>query len=300
MRIFLTGASGYIGLHVLCELLTAGHEVTALVRSPLKLGSYAHAPNLRIVTADLARQHQVLRALAGHHVCVHVALVWGQPDEELELRDTVFSAKLFDAAGKAGIARCIFMSSVAVHRPFAEEMSDDERLSATDYYGATKAAGELFLRAACTEHQMTGIVIRPGPVVGLPAFSGGSFRSDHRLAGMVASAMEARPLEVLAGDGRQLSDVATVAKVTRMLASADNPHPVYICVDRAIFTWEWIAQKIVACVGSSSEVRVLPPIGERPIPRFCPARIEELLGGPSDASGALTEHILHLMQSSAG
>ncbi len=36
MRIFLTGATGYIGSAVLDALLRAGHEVTALVRDPEK------------------------------------------------------------------------------------------------------------------------------------------------------------------------------------------------------------------------------------------------------------------------
>jgi hypothetical protein len=34
----MTGAGGYIGLHILRELLKAGHEVPAVVRSPEKLG----------------------------------------------------------------------------------------------------------------------------------------------------------------------------------------------------------------------------------------------------------------------
>ena len=36
MRIFLTGATGYIGSAVLDALLRAGHDVTALVRDPEK------------------------------------------------------------------------------------------------------------------------------------------------------------------------------------------------------------------------------------------------------------------------
>ena len=298
MRIFLTGASGYIGLHILRELLTAGHEVTVLVRSPTKLGSFVHAPKLRIVTADLAQEERVSQALEGNQICVHAALLWGDPGAELELRDTVVAAKLFAAAGRAGITRCIFISSVSVHRPFIGEMSEDDRLSVTDLYGATKAAGELFLRAACAEYHMTGIVIRPGPVVGPPAFAAASFRSDRRLAEMVVAAMEAHPLEVVAGDGRQFSDVVAVAKVARLLTCIENPHPTYLCIGREILTWEWIARKVVEFACSPSEVRVLPSMGEPPIPRFCTARIEQLLGGPTDARGALMAHILHLVQSS--
>ncbi len=298
MRILLTGAGGYIGLHIVRELLEDGHELTALVRSPGKLGPFARAPGLSVVEADLEQEARVAQALEGHDVCVHAALIWGEPGTELELRDTAVAAKLFDAAGRAGLARCIYLSSVAVHRPFTPEMGEEDRLSTTDLYGATKAAGELFLRAACAEHRMTGVVIRPGPVVGPPAFAGATFRSDRRLAEMVAAAAEGRPIEVVGGEGRQLSDVATVAKVTRLLARAEDPHPTYFCVDREVLTWERIARTVVACLGSTSEVRVLPREGDGPVPRFRTERLEGLLGGPADARDALVAHIRHLAPAS--
>ena len=297
MRILVTGASGYIGLHLVRELLGGGHVVTAVARSPAKLGPFARIPGLRIVTADLEQRETVARALEGQNVCVHAALLWGESGTELEMRDIAVAAKLFDDAGRAGVARCVFMSSTAVHRPFSLEMSEEDRLTTTDYYGANKAAGEVFLRAACAAHNMTGIVIRPGPVVGPPAFAGASFHSDHRIANMVSAAMRAYPLEVPGGDGRQLCDVATLAKLVHMLADLENPRPTYICVDSEVLSWERIAQQVVACVNSESEVRILPSKQEA-IPRFRPTLIEELLGGPMDSRHALVAHIQHLAQAS--
>jgi hypothetical protein len=135
-------------------------------------------------------------------------------------------------------------------------------------------------------------------VVGPPAFAGAAFRSDRRLAEMVAAAREARPIEVTASEGRQWSDVASVAKVTRLVACARAPHPTYLCVDRDILPWERIAREVVACLDSASEVRVLPPETDRPIPRFRTDRLEGLLGEPADARSALRAHIRHLAQGS--
>jgi uncharacterized protein len=68
MRTVLTGAGGYIGLHILRELLDARHEVTAVVRSPEKLGPFARHPQLTVVETDLEDAARIAQILVGHDV----------------------------------------------------------------------------------------------------------------------------------------------------------------------------------------------------------------------------------------
>jgi UDP-glucose 4-epimerase len=297
MRTLLTGAGGYIGLHIVRELLADGQHVTAVVRSSDKLLGFGSESRLHVVEADLQDDARMGAVLPGHDVCVHAAIIWGDPSGELEGRDAAITSKLFDAAGNAGLKRGIFLSSAAVHRPFAGEMSEEDWLSPTDLYAANKAAGELFLRAACARHQMTGIVVRPGPVVGLPMFASGSCRSPNRLSQMICAAVEGLPVEAVRGEGRQFSDVSMVARSIRILTRANNPLPAYICVDQQILTWEHIAHIVVSYVGSSGGVRILPGDSREPVPHFRTQRIESLLGGRSNAESALRDHIRHLAQS---
>jgi nucleoside-diphosphate-sugar epimerase len=292
--IFLTGAGGYVGLHILRELLETEHPVTAAVRSLKQLGPLTRHPRLTIVEGDIEDEARIAHALRGHSVFVHAALIWGPPGSELQMRDTAAAAKLFEAAGSAGLTRSIYISSLAVHRPFSGEMSENDCLSSTDFYGATKAAGELFLRAACAEHQMTGVVVRPGPVVGPPAFVGGSFRGYDRIAKMVGAAAEDRPIEVMRGDGRQFCDASVLARAVRLLTRAEHPHPTYICVDRDIITWERVARLAKDYLNSASEIRVLPRDIRTPMHSFRTDRLEELTGAPLGAEGALLEHIRHI------
>ena len=296
MRSLLTGATGYLGLHLLAALLADGQEVTALVRTPGLLGPFAHDPRVRVAVTDLENAAAVAAILPGHDACVHAALIWGPAPSEFELRDVVASAKLFDAAGNAGVRRCVFVSSAAVHRPFSGVMREGDPLTTTDVYGATKAAGELFLRAACATHRMEGVVVRPGPIVGAPAFPGGAFRSDARIAGMVAAAIAGQPIGVIRGEGRQFSDVDMVARAVLRLTRVDTPHPTWICVDRDPIPWEAVARRVVAAAGSRSEVEVGEPESPAPMPRFRVTRLERLLGTRADARAALDAHIAHLVR----
>jgi UDP-glucose 4-epimerase len=290
MRTFLTGASGYIGLHLLRELLQAGHSVTVAVRAKERLGALAH-PNVTVIEADLESDVDFASWVAGHDCCVHCAFIWGRPRSEFEVKDASVTAKLFDGCGVAGVKRCIHLSSVAVHRPFAGRMHEEDRICTNDYYGATKAASEMFMRAACATHGMEGVVIRPGLVVGPPAFHGASFRTDGRIARMVDEAMSCTPVVVPAEPARQFTDVSALVRIIRNLTVLDSPRPTYICVDREVIAWETVAEIILRASASTSQVRKSEkPVG-RETPIFVTSRVEELEGRTLDARQALAEHI---------
>lgn len=297
-RTLLTGASGYLGLHTLTALLAAGQEVTALVREPARLGPLRGHPRLQVQQADLEDTPRVAAALAGHGVVVHAALIWGPPGEDLALRDTAAAARLFEAAGLAGVARCVLVSSAAVHRPFTALMGEDDALRTADPYGATKAAGELFLRAACAAHGMSGVAVRPGPIVGPPAFPGGAFRSDGRIAALATAARQGLPLRVVRGEGRQLSDVGVVARTLTRLTTLPEPAPTYLCMESAPTPWEQVARWAIAAARSPSAL-VVEEGEASPPPRFRVDRLEALLGGPTEARPALQAHLLHLLGNTA-
>jgi putative NADH-flavin reductase len=64
MKLFILGATGGIGRHLVRRLLEQGHSVTAYVRSPQKIGT-AHA-SLQVVPGDVFDADEMARAMAGH------------------------------------------------------------------------------------------------------------------------------------------------------------------------------------------------------------------------------------------
>jgi len=296
MRILLTGGSGYLGLHLLSTLVGAGHEVTALVRAPDRLGRLAEHRAVTVFHADLRQEARVASAVGGQEVCVHAGLVWGAPSTELELLDTVAAAKLFDAAGKTGVSRSVLVSSTAVHRPFTTEMREDDALTTSDVYGATKAAAELFLWAACATHGMQGVVLRPGPIVGPPALPDGAFRSDRRIEVLVDAARRGEPLRMVEGERRQFVAAHDVARTVAVAIEAPEASGTYLCVDREFTSWESIARRAVELTESKSTVVTeVGPEGSAN-PRFNDSRLAALLGGPLDSRAAMEQHLAHLVR----
>src|SRR3954466_2656216 len=73
MRIFLTGATGYIGSSVLEAFLRAGHDVTALVRDPQKAELIARR-GVHPIIGDLGKPASYAVAAEASDVIVHTAL----------------------------------------------------------------------------------------------------------------------------------------------------------------------------------------------------------------------------------
>lgn len=110
-RVFLTGASGFIGSHVLRELVDAGYAVRALVRGHLHTNG-----DVEIVRGDLRRPGEFARALEGCRYVVHCAALYSfTPGDrkmlsEVNVRGT---AGLLEAARFAGVERAVVTSSSA-------------------------------------------------------------------------------------------------------------------------------------------------------------------------------------------
>jgi nucleoside-diphosphate-sugar epimerase len=292
MRVVVTGASGFIGLHLVRALLEGGHEVTAVVRAVSKVGPFAQQPRLCATQADLDAHTHAAGVMRGQEAWVHAALLWGEPGTER--RDVEATSSLCEAAGRAGVSRCVLLSSAAVHRPFSARMTETDQLQPVEPYGVTKLAGERALHDACSRFGMTGVALRPGPVVGPPAFPGGSWRSPAQVEAFAREALAGRPITVVEGEGRQLCGVSTLVTAVTALLQAEKPHPAYLCMDPEPITWEHVARTVVRAFQSTSAVEVVPREDPQPVPRFSTALIEGLLGGPSNAEAELAAHVREL------
>ncbi len=145
-RVFLTGATGFVGSHVLPALLNAGHSVTALVRSEARatalLARVAASPGkLETRIGQVNDRASLDAAMVGCDAVVHLVALprdWND-GADLERVNAVGTATVVAAAEAAGIKRFIHLGALGVQeRP---EL----------HYASSKARGEGFVRASSLE-----------------------------------------------------------------------------------------------------------------------------------------------------
>ncbi|HEY1654513.1 MAG TPA: NAD-dependent epimerase/dehydratase family protein [Candidatus Tumulicola sp.] len=117
-RVFLTGASGFVGAHVLRELLAAGYAVRALVRNAPPPGAprLPESENLETVTGDLRHTGEFAHALDGCRYLVHTAALYSfAPRDRAAIHavNVAGTQGLMAAADVAGVERAVVTSSSA-------------------------------------------------------------------------------------------------------------------------------------------------------------------------------------------
>lgn len=168
MRIFLTGATGYIGTGVLDALVRAGHVVTALVRNNEKARCVARR-GAHPVIGDIGDPESYRASAEAQDGYVHTAYDTrsgrGPVIDRIVLETILAAAKRPRTAGASNGRRfVIYTSGVWVLGRSPEPATEDAPINPIDLVSWRPEHEELVLRAK--SDRLRTIVVRPGVVYG--------------------------------------------------------------------------------------------------------------------------------------
>jgi len=174
LKILVTGASGFVGRHVVAGLLSAGHSVRALFLPAAAVDQLGWGDRVEVVRADLCSAPDLARAFEGMDALIHLAASMSGSDVSRFSETVTGTERLFEAMSRSAVKRLVLCSSFSVYDWCRASGTVDEDLPLIEGgdvyerggYAAAKLRQEHLARrkAAALGWQLT--VIRPGFIWG--------------------------------------------------------------------------------------------------------------------------------------
>lgn len=167
MAVLVTGGAGYIGSHMVWELLDHGEEVVVIDR--LSTGfDWAVPDAAELIVGDIGDQDLVERIIEekGVDSIIHFAGSIIVPESVADplgyyLNNTVKSRALIESAVRKGVKHFIFSSTAAVYgTPEECPVSENAQLRPESPYGSSKLMTEIMLRDTAAAHDFRYTALR--------------------------------------------------------------------------------------------------------------------------------------------
>ncbi|NTU43281.1 MAG: NAD(P)-dependent oxidoreductase [Nitrospirales bacterium] len=167
MKALITGATGFIGSHLVEALIREGFEVTCLVRDSSNLRSLEGLP-CRLVTGDCTDRRS-LDSIADFDYIYHLAgLTKASSEEEFSAANVRGTENILDAALRRSphLKRFLYLSSLAAAGPCSDgtPLREEIPMKPVSHYGKSKGEGEKIVLSMAANIPVT--VIRPPAVYG--------------------------------------------------------------------------------------------------------------------------------------
>jgi nucleoside-diphosphate-sugar epimerase len=256
MKILVTGASGFVGSHLLRRLSGSGHQIVALSRTPDSAGRDTRFTDVDWIAADLAHCQDF--SFAKGVSCVYhlagVSFMDGSAESLRVLNDVnvVATERLARACHAHGVPRFLFVSSVAACEVAAgPEVHEGNGRPVSAYGKSKRRAEEALIAMHCEDFAVT--VLRPTALFG--EMHRGSM---YELARVIRDGRL-----VLFGDGCNRTNFYYIGDFISALLAAGNDSKshgkIYIAADRPLQLRE-LVRFISEAVGVPSRYHSVPAV----------------------------------------
>ena len=287
MRVFVTGGTGFVGSHIVEELMERGHEPLCLVRES---SDTDHLDELGAESflGSLTDVETLEPAIAESDAVVHVAgVVKVRERRQFYQINGEATCRLAERAAEVNpqLERFVYISSIAAQGPaFAPEGFEGEP-DPVSHYGKSKLLGEKGVRGVAGELPVS--IFRPPPVYG---------PRDEEMFKILQGASWG--LAPVFGSGDQKTSVVHVFDLAdAVAASLEVDHPtgaIFGIDDGGYYTWSEIAEAYGRALGKEPITLCVPSAAFK-----VAARCNELWAGLTDQAVIFTRDKLAEMEQEA-
>lgn len=221
MRILVIGGGGFIGSHLINDMVAAGHMVTALGRKPEPFRPLP--PDVKYVSGSLDDRNLLRQLVAESDAVAHLASATvpttGDKNPVADVQaNLIGTLNLLDAMGETGCDRLLYLSSggTVYGVPQSTPINELHPLAPVCSYGIVKVAIETYLNLYARTSRLRPITIRASNPYG-------PFQGNVGIQGIIGTylnrALNHQPIEIW-GDGSTIRDFIFVPDLTRLCLSA--------------------------------------------------------------------------------
>jgi len=249
MKILITGATGFIGRHLVRELSQSEHDIYCIVRDSKKFGilkpfgvNMIHEDINDIHDSDIAVDFDVVFHCAGY--------VKNDSRERLYRSNVLATEHICEFALKRGIRRMVYLSSVAVVSGNVEvPLVEDLKYKATNIYGDSKIEAEKLVKGY-RRKGLKSVILRPCAVYG---------EDEPHLLKLLLTALKLRCAPLVDNGGNRFHLVYIGNVVHALVFSISNDSMLegeYFIADKEIMTAKEVFCIMAQAIGAKRPIEL--------------------------------------------
>lgn len=166
-KVFLTGATGFIGSELVTKLIQQGFDVTVFLRYENQINEFINLP-VNCIIGSFSDKSLLKKSLKGQKIVIHAAALISGPDlsgEKLNQENVETTRQLLSCLDSS-IEKLVYISTVHVlgfhHHPKRLPLDENSEYNPSTRYGASKAEAEQYVKKVNIPY----VIIRPTMVYG--------------------------------------------------------------------------------------------------------------------------------------